>query len=516
MSDNAVLQMNNIRMRFGSHYALKGVSLSIRRGEVFGLLGQNGSGKSTMIKVLAGFHQPEEGSEVILWGQKMPLPLNQMDIKTRGVAFVHQHLGLVPSLTVVENMRVTALGRKNPWFVSWKSEGQRVARLFAEFDLAIDPFATIAELPPVERAFVAIIRAFEDLRASDAGYGGEGILVLDEPTPFLPAEDVKRLFSLIRSIVKTGASVVIVTHDIDEVREITDRVAILRDGELVDILDTKTSERQTILDTIVGSRIDAFVKTRKAEARPAAVTVRGVTDGASPAFDLDIAEGETLGVTGLIGSGFAALPYLLCGARKGAGRITLSGQVVDLAKITPAKAQMMGIAFLPGDRLGAAGVGSLSVTDNITLPVLGQHLKPLGLDRGSMAREAARLSEIYDVRPPRPEMMLGSLSGGNQQKVLLAKWLQIKPKLLMLDEPTQGVDFGARQQIFKALDRATAQGTSILCASTDNEQLEQICDRIIVFSKGRPVMELKGDDITRKAITEACFYSDTHQAEAAE
>jgi ribose transport system ATP-binding protein len=177
---------------------------------------------------------------------------------------------------------------------------------------------------------------------------------------------------------------------------------------------------------------------------------------------------------------------------------------------------MMGIAFLPGDRLGAAGVGSLSVTDNITLPVLGQHLGILGLDRGSMAREAARLSEVYDVRPPRPEMMLGSLSGGNQQKVLLAKWLQIKPKLLMLDEPTQGVDFGARQQIFKALDRATAEGTSILCASTDNEQLEQICDRIIVFSKGRPVMELKGDDITRKAITEACFYSETHHAEAAE
>ncbi len=516
MSDNAVLQMNNIRMRFGSHYALKGVTLSIRRGEVFGLLGQNGSGKSTIIKVLAGFHQPEQGSEVILWGQKMPLPLSQMDIKTRGVAFVHQHLGLVPSLTVVENMRVTALGRKNSWLVSWKKEAQQVGRLFAEFDLQIDPLATIAELPPVERAFVAIIRAFEDLRASDAGYGGEGILVLDEPTPFLPAEDVKRLFSLIRSIVKTGASVVIVTHDIDEVREITDRVAILRDGELIDILDTKTSERQTILDTIVGSRIDAFVKTRKVEARPAAVTVQGMTDGASPAFDLDIAEGETLGVTGLIGSGFAALPYTLYGARKGAGRITLGGQTVDLEKITPARAQMMGIAFLPGDRLGAAGVGSLSVTDNITLPVLGQHLGILGLDRGSMAREAARLSEIYDVRPPRPEMMLGSLSGGNQQKVLLAKWLQIKPKLLMLDEPTQGVDFGARQQIFKALDRATAEGTSILCASTDNEQLEQICDRIIVFSKGRPVMELKGDDITRKAITEACFYSETHHSEAAE
>lgn len=515
MTENAVLTMNNIRMRFGSYYALKGVSLSIRRGEVFGLLGQNGSGKSTMIKVLAGFHQPEQGSEVILWGQTMPLPLNPMEIKKRGVAFVHQHLGLVPSLTVMENMRVTALGQKTPLFVNWKKEAAAISKLFAEFDLNIDPYETVANLPPVERAFVAIIRAFEDLRASDAGYGGEGILVLDEPTPFLPADDVQRLFSLIRSIVKTGASVVIVTHDIDEVRDITDRVAVLRDGELVDVLDTKVAERQSILDTIVGSRIDAFEKKRMATVGvPAAVSVRDFSDGANAPFDFEIRAGETLGVTGLIGSGFAALPYLLYGARRGTGEITLNGQTVSLSSMTPLAAQKLGIAFLPGDRLGAAGIGTLSVTDNITLPVLDGLLKPYGLDRPGMTREAARLAQIHDVRPQDPNLPLGSLSGGNQQKVLLAKWLQIKPKLLMLDEPTQGVDFGARQQIFKALDRAAAEGTAILCASTDNEQLEQICDRIIVFSRGRPVIELKGAEISRKSITEACFHS--HEAEAAE
>ncbi|WP_320199610.1 sugar ABC transporter ATP-binding protein [Agrobacterium sp. rho-13.3] len=515
MTDNAVLTMQNIRMRFGSYYALKGVSLSIRRGEVFGLLGQNGSGKSTMIKVLAGFHQPEDGSEVILWGQKMPLPLDPMEIKKRGVAFVHQHLGLVPSLTVLENMRVTALGQKTPWFINWRREAAAIAKLFAQFDLWIDPFQTVANLPPVERAFVAIIRAFEDLRASDAGYGGEGILVLDEPTPFLPAEDVQRLFALIRSIVKTGASVVIVTHDIDEVRDITDRVAVLRDGELVDILDTRSAERQSILDTIVGSRIDAFEKKRMSTSGvPAAVRVRGLTDGANAPFNFEIREGETLGVTGLIGSGFAALPYLLYGARRGGGEITLGGKTVKIDAMTPLAAQQMGIAFLPGDRLGSAGIGSLSVTDNITLPILDGLLKPYGLDRAGMTQEAARLAQIYDVRPQNPHLPLASLSGGNQQKVLLAKWLQIKPKLLMLDEPTQGVDFGARQQIFKALDRAAADGTAILCASTDNEQLEQICDRVIVFSRGRPVIELKGSEISRKAITEACFHS--HDAEAAE
>ena len=515
MTENAVLSMNNIRMRFGNYYALKGVSLSIRRGEVFGLLGQNGSGKSTMIKVLAGFHQPEEGSEIVLWGQTLPLPLDPMDIKKRGVAFVHQHLGLVPSLTVIENMRVTALRQKTPWHVSWKKEAQAISSLFAEFSLDIDPFATIASLPPVERAFVAIIRAFEDLRASDAGYGGEGILVLDEPTPFLPAEDVQRLFTLIRAIVKTGASVIIVTHDIDEVRDITDRVAVLRDGELVDILDTRSTERQSILDTIVGTRIEHFAKTRMpSEGIAQAVVAKAVSDGKTLGFDVSIREGETLGVTGLISSGFATLPYLLYGAVRGSGSVTIGGQTIDLSLINPLMAQKLGIAFLPGDRLGAAGIGSLSVTDNITLPILDTLLRPTGLDRRQMVKEAGRLGQIYDVRPQNPQLPLGSLSGGNQQKVLLAKWLQIKPKLLMLDEPTQGVDFGARQQIFKALDRAASDGTAILCASTDNEQLEQICDRIIVFSRGRPVIELKGSEISRKSITEACFHS--HQAEAAE
>ncbi|WP_137155086.1 sugar ABC transporter ATP-binding protein [Rhizobium sp. FKL33] len=515
MTDNAVLRMNNIRMKFGEHYALKGVSLSIRRGEVFGLLGQNGSGKSTLIKVLAGFHQPEPGSEVVLWGQTMALPLDAAEIKKRGVAFVHQHLGLVPSLTVIENMRVTSVDRRTPWFVNWRREAGGVAKLFSEFGLDIDPYRTIAELSPVERAFVAILRAFEDFRASDSGHGGEGILVLDEPTPFLPAEDVKRLFGLIRSIVKTGASVVIVTHDIDEVRDITDRVAVLRDGQLVDVLDTRTSARQAILDTIVGARIDAFRKERMADQSvPVAVKVRGIADGYGSTFDFDIREGETIGVTGLIGSGFAALPYLLYGGRRGAGHLTVGDRTVDLMSLTPLAAQALGVAFLPGDRLGAAGVGSLSVADNITLPILGDLGSHFRLDRGAMAREAMRLSQAYDVRPANPALNLAALSGGNQQKVLLAKWLRVKPKLLMLDEPTQGVDFGARQQIFRALDRAAQDGAAILCASTDNEQLEQICDRIIVFSRGRPVAELKGDEISRKAITEACFY--THQQEAAE
>lgn len=513
MTANAVLYMNNIRMKFGQNEVLKGVSIAVKRGEVFGLLGQNGSGKSTLIKILAGFHQPEKESEIILWGQKMTLPLDAMAIKSHGVAFVHQHLALVATLTVAENMRVTALDQKTPWRVSWKKETARLRQLFAEFDLEIDPTKTIAELAPVERAFVAIIRAFEDLRASEAGYGGEGILVLDEPTPFLPPEDVERLFTLIRRIVKTGASVIIVTHDIDEVRDITDRVAILRDGELVDILETEKSSRQDILDTIVGSRIDAFSKERmSADLGSATIKIEDLDGNQGVPFSFNIAKGEIVGVTGLIGSGFSDIPYMLYGAQRANGKITIDGTEIRLSGLQPRQAQAAGIALLPGDRLGAAGFGSLSVVDNSTLPILTELSGLLGLNKRNMLNETQVIISAYDVRPKNPSLLLGALSGGNQQKVLLAKWLRIKPKLMLLDEPTQGVDFGARQQIFSALDAAAREGTSILCASTDHEQLEQICDRIIVFAKGRPVVELSGNEINRKAITEACFYNAAMEA----
>ncbi len=505
---DGILQMRDIRMRFGENEVLKGITLELRRAEVFGLLGQNGSGKSTLIKVLAGFNSPERGSAIRLWGRDLALPVDAAEMKRRGVAFVHQHLGLIPSLTVIENMAVGSARMGRGLAVNWRREGRRVAALFTDFGLTIDPFADVATLSPVERAFVAIVRAFDDLRASDAGHGGEGILVLDEPTPFLPAGDVDKLFALIRSIKDKGASVVIVTHDIDEVRAICDRVAILRDGELVRILDIGTASRQEILDTIVGRAIAPYRRAPRALDRAApTVRVQGLAGGALAGFDIDIAAGETIGLTGLIGSGFADIPYLLYGARRGRGRIAMSERIVDVATLDPAAAQAMGLALLPGDRLGQAGIGSLPVEDNITFPSLRDVGSLFGLDTGALRRLAGDLVRRHDVRPADASLDLGKLSGGNQQKVLLAKWLQRRPKLLMLDEPTQGVDFGARQQIFAALDEAARGGTAVLCASTDADQLAQICDRVVVFSRGGSVAVLSGSRLTKEAITETCFHA---------
>jgi ribose transport system ATP-binding protein len=506
-----VMRMQSIRMKFGPVEVLKSVSISVRRAEVLGLLGQNGSGKSTLIKVLAGFNSPEPGSTVRMWGETMAPPLDAARIRKLGVAFVHQHLGLVPSLSVIENMIVTEDHRRSHQFINWRTEHRKLRALFDEFGLDISPDAEVARLSPVERAFVAILRAVKDLRLSVAGRAGEGILVLDEPTPFLSADDVDKLFGLIRNIKKTGASVIIVTHDIDEVKEITDRVAILRDGELAAVMTTAETPRQAILDCIVGRSIAKYERQARSPAGPldakpdAPVVITDLRGGRLEHFDFTLKPGEVVGVTGLIGSGFADIPYLLFGASSGHGQVGLAEVTTDVAQMTPAAAVAMGMSFLPGDRISQGGIGALSVTDNATMLSMARTRGPMGLDWAAMTAQVDTMLGAYDVRPRNARMNLGNMSGGNQQKVLLGKWLAEEPRLLLLDEPTQGVDFGARQQIFEALDEASAKGMAILCASTDYEQLAQICDRVVVFARGVAIAELSGAALTKDAIARACF-----------
>lgn len=508
-----VLRMQSIRMKFGPVEVLKSVSISVRRAEVLGLLGQNGSGKSTLIKVLAGFNSPEPGSTVRMWGEEMAPPLDAARIRKLGIAFVHQHLGLVPSLSVIENMIVTEDNRRSHEFINWRAEHRKLKALFDEFGLDISPTAEVARLSPVERAFVAILRAVKDLRLSDAGRAGEGVLVLDEPTPFLSADDVEKLFALIRDIKKTGASVIIVTHDIDEVKEITDRVAILRDGELAAVLTTADTPRQAILDCIVGRSIAKYERQdRPADPSvptglpaPITITISDLRGGRLERFDCTLKPGEFVGVTGLIGSGFADIPYLLFGAAPGQGRIAMAGKTADVARILPSVAVDLGMSFLPGDRIAQGGIGGLSVTDNAAMLSMGRSRSALGLNWKAMTEQVDQMLGVYDVRPRNAQMNLGNMSGGNQQKVLLGKWLAEEPRLLLLDEPTQGVDFGARQQIFEALDDASGKGMAILCASTDYEQLAQLCDRVIVFARGTAIAELSGAALTKDSIARACF-----------
>jgi ribose transport system ATP-binding protein len=499
------ISIRHLSKRFGSSLVLNDVALDVMPGEVHGLLGQNGSGKSTLIKILAGFHDPEPGAELLMHGENVDLPLPAGVARRIGLAFVHQHLGLVPSLTVLENLLIGETAARTRWRIDWRHEAMKARNTFARFGIAIDPMAKIAELPQVQCALVAIVRAFEDIRT--ASNGGKGVLVLDEPTPFLPKVGVDQLFALVRNIVRDGAAVIFVSHDIDEIREITDRATALRDGNLAGTVVSKDATADQFVELIIGRRVSLHKTAAKAFASaPIAVTVEGVRGNIVKDVSLSIRRGEILGLTGLIGSGFDELPYLLYGAKPArAGSIAIGDQKIPVARMSPPAALDAKLALLPSDRLGAAGVGNLTVADNMLLPVLGEFFRWFGLDWQGIGRRASKLGSMYDVRPNRPDLALASLSGGNAQKALMAKWLQTSPRLLMLDEPTQGVDVGARQQLFAALEHASTQGTAILVASTDYEQLAQICERVLVFARGQIVHTLEGVAISKDAIAEQCL-----------
>ena len=509
-----VLVVENLSKRFGGAPALKSVDFRVQRGEVHGLLGSNGSGKSTLIKILAGFHEPEPGARIGIFGREMALPITGERAKSAGLAFVHQNLGLIPSLSVTENLLLTRLATEAVWVLNWRHRHRTTAEILSRYGLNLSPAAPVSALSAAEQALLAIVRAVEDLGPADASGRGR-LLVLDEPTPFLPKVGVDQLFALVRRVVSEGASVVFVSHNIAEVMEITDRATILRDGAVADVLHTRRASETQFVEAIIGRSLKPFqVQRLGGGARLPAAEIRGlVAPGLGP-VSFTVGKGETVGLTGLIGSGFDRVGGALFGkVRAASGMLTIGdGRSIAVATADPARAIAQGVIYLPADRLGEAGVGSLPVVENEMLPVLPTMRGFYGLDFARMVRTARDLGAAFDVRPNLPALPLAALSGGNQQKALLAKWLQTKPKLVLLDEPTQGVDVGARQQVYAALDAAGTAGAGIVVASTDFEQLAQICHRVLVFSRGQVVTELNGADVAKDTIAECCYRSMTRIA----
>jgi ribose transport system ATP-binding protein len=504
------LVVRNMSMTFGGQRALDEVSVSIRRGEVHGLVGQNGCGKSTLIKILAGYHHPDPGGELEIDGRPVKLPVRTGSASELGLSFVHQDLGLLPSLTVVENFRAWKISTESDWFIRWGKERERTEEAFARFGLSLDPRSMVGDLPAVQRAQLAIVRALEDLAeyTKDDDTRG-GLLILDEPTVFLPRTNRDRLFDVVRKSVALGASVLFVSHDLDEALAVTDRITVLRDGRVAGTVVSAETEKDQLVEMIIGKRLEAFEASHRAHtiADEGHVTVDGVSGGNIEDVSFTMQEGEVLGLTGLVGSGFEEIPYLLFGAEPAAkGRLTISGRDHDLANMSPSAAIKAGMALIPADRQGAAGVGSLLVRDNVMLQVIDQY-GPYRLDRRRYLNDARGALRQYDVRPPEPNMDFQALSGGNQQKVVLAKWLQAAPKVLLVHEPTQGVDVGARLQVFQTITEAAAEGMSVVCASSDYEQLAAICDRVLVFHGGEIMCTLVGDEITKDRITEQCYMS---------
>lgn len=496
------LAVRKLSKSFGGTHALRHVDLTVLPGEIHGLLGENGSGKSTLIKILSGFHAPEEG-QLLIDGQEVELPLATGEFRALGMAFVHQDLALVESMSVLENLRVGEIaGSRNRWRIPWRRERTRATETFARYRIQLDPDATVAELKPVERALLAIVRALEELRNSDRGHG---LLVLDEPTAFLPKDGIERLFALIRQVAAAGASVLFVSHDMHEVREITDRVTVLRDGTFVGTAVTSGTSESAFVEMIIGRELAELAEEHHdLHDRPDGLTVQDLAGPGVASGTFEVRAGEIVGLTGLLGAGFEEIPYLLYGARRASGgQMLLSGTSCHLPDITPRKAIEMGIALIPADRPTDGSVLSLPVLENVALPVLDRYFNGLWLNRRRMRENTRRILQQFDVRPDDPALAYGNLSGGNQQKALLAKWFQTDPQVLLLDEPTQGVDVGARQQIFELLRSTVAERRiQVLISSSDYEQLALLCDRVLIFGRGRILRELAGANLTQERILE--------------
>lgn len=508
--EQPLVELKGLTKSFGGALALDGVDLRILPGEVHGLLGENGSGKSTLIKTLAGYHTPDSG-ELRVRGEPVKLPLKAGEYRSLGFEFVHQDLGLIPTMTVAENLYLEQIASPpNRVFISWAQARRRARQTFDRYGIDIDPSAQVEEIRPVERALLAIVRALEGLRTSSAeDVQRASLLVLDEPTVFLPQHEVTVLFDLVRTIANRGSSVLFVSHDLDEVRKITDRVTVLRDGRVAGTAVTAETTPQGLVQLIIGRHLDTFQSDHEvsSESGKVVLSVRDLTTRSLDGLDLDLHEGEVLGLTGLVGSGYEEVLHALYGAiRPKRGSLLVGGQHIDLVSMSPPRAIGLGFALVPGDRQRQGSIPSLTAAENINLLVLDRHFSGLRLRRRALAANARDLMERFDVRPAEPTLEYSSFSGGNQQKAMMAKWDQLNPRVLLLHEPTQGVDIGARQQIFSII-RGASPAAATICASSDFEQLATICDRVGVVARGRVAAVLRGVDVTKDRIADVCFRS---------
>jgi ribose transport system ATP-binding protein len=492
--DDALLVARAMTKRFGATLALDDVDLEVRAGEVHALVGHNGSGKSTLIKILAGFHEPEPGAHVSVRGEPLTFGSAPASL-VAGLRFVHQDLGLVHTLSTVDNLAL-GIGFETGRFghIRWRAARRSARRAIRELGYDFDVRVPVGELSAAERTGIAIARALRD--AEDAR-----LLVVDEPTAMLPRHEVDILFEAIRRVTRRGVGVVYVSHRLDEVFAIADRVTVLRDGQRVGTFAIHELDEHRLVELMMGAaQVDSQALERAGERTRGLLGVRGLTGTVLNGVSFDVAGGEIVGVGGLTGSGREELLPLLFGARKRrSGEVEVAQQ--PLAAGRPADAIAAGVALVPTDRHGAGSVTSLSVRENLVLTHPRRNAGRFWRLRRSAERaEARRWTTALDIRPPDPDVPFPSLSGGNQQKVVLAKWLRMGPRVLLLDEPTQGVDVGAKAMIHDLARQAAAGGAAVLIASSEDAELCACCDRVLVLRDGGVVGALEGDAINAHAL----------------
>lgn len=519
MEHTAALSIRGISKTFTGQRALDEVSLDIQAGAVTALLGMNGSGKSTLIKILAGVYAPDPGGTLSVRGQTLPLPLTPAAAHTAGLRFLHQDLGLVDALTIADNFALSDgfFARSSFSPVRLRKEHANVAATLELLGINEHPGRLVGDLSPSTRTMVGIARAFQDRSGSGGGAGSpsdsipadvdalrRNILILDEPTASLPAHEADRVLALIDMLRSHGGTAVYVSHRIEEVRRIADNVAVLRDGRLV--ADEPLGERDAaaVVSLVIGRELEAPA-IRPAEEREGAVLleVRGLSGPRLDGIDLAVRAGEIVGITGLLGCGRSELVRLIAGAQQpAAGAMVLAGKPYTPG--SAADAITAGVACVPQNRRRDGVVLDLGVGENLTLGRLGRYTRGPVLNRAAEKAAAEDLSRRYLVKAASLAAPVRSLSGGNQQKVVVARAASGSPLMLLLDEPSQGVDALARQEISRLLKELADDGVAILVASTDYDDFVGLADRVLVLDRGRIATELSGPEITEDGIALAC------------
>ncbi len=494
--DNVILKAENIHKSFPGVYALSGVNFYLRKGEIHALLGENGAGKSTLIKVITGVHPFNKGQ--ILFDKEDFNPKSPQNAQDMGISTVYQEVNLCPNLSIAENIFIGRMSSKKKLFfnfVNWKEMNKNATELLKQLDVDIDVTKTLDNYSVAIQQMVAIARSIS-ISAK--------VLILDEPTSSLNQMEVKKLFKIMNKLKAQGMGIIFVTHFLDQVYEVSDRITVLRNGKLVGEYKTSELKKIDLIGKMIGKEYEGFIATKnikdKEDKKDLFIEVNGITSIELPnEISLLINKGEVLGLSGLLGSGRTELSKALFGVDKiDSGEIKKGGELKRLNK--PIDAIRDGIGYCSEDRKAYGIVGDLSIRSNIILALQAKKGMFNFIDYKEQEKIADKYIDLLKIKTPSKDQLIKNLSGGNQQKVILARWLAINPELLILDEPTRGIDIGTKAEIQKLVIKLSEEGMSIIFISSEIDEMVRSCSRIVVLHEKKLVGELFEDEINENTI----------------